>query len=700
MSTRDAKDCSNLLQQMLGHHHPRGGVGMSNSWTGNGDGFHWEDGDNWEDGVPQSDDVVELNGEFGIGAGSVTVRELQVLGAVSINAEQIVADKIIFSGASRTVVGTILKANNEFHWSEGELNGPLQVPAGAQLFLEGTAAKTLGGDLLNAGTMHWQEGDLNVSGTISNSGTILMETSAVLVDATTLPGGGLVITNSGKIILSPNQKLVIFGGLSSTGLLELSGGTIELRDGGNHALIGATVKGPGTLRVISAPPVCNSFLGCGKTVTLSDNAILELSVFGSLGGAPEETVTFNEGGIRWTGGRMEDLLRLGPAVSLTVEGLDDKELGGTLINEGTLVCRGGGGVDMSNGQLDNRGELRVEGYTGISNGSISNSGNMRFSVAGEGMKLTEAEITSRGVLELGLSTLTLSENSSCTLEAGSVLRVSLEKHLMDWTYGRIGGNGNVTLTGPLEIHIGEDISGPGPVQPIELIRCSCLLGEFSAISPVGAYLDYTGKTASLFSTDPRLVPTRPDHVQLLGSDGNPRDLIWYSQYDGAHVDRPGDAACARACIAMLKPYGVTSKPSVLKTAHQEDDTANLILSAEERENQKALIAYIDSELIQYKRPVAVGVTWRKGGDDTDNPDGVTDHYVVIYDVAPRGSRSVYLFRDPGTKIPANSYGEFYFNEAEGFLVKDAKPPDPGTEKHCYNYRYEVTCVRPNDPWTQ
>ncbi|WP_426756624.1 LysM peptidoglycan-binding domain-containing protein [Myxococcus sp. Y35] len=168
---------------------------------------------------------------------------------------------------------------------------------------------------------------------------------------------------------------------------------------------------------------------------------------------------------------------------------------------------------------------------------------------------------------------------------------------------------------------------------------------------------------------------------------------WVSQYDGSRVERAGHKACFRAAVVMAAGAGatVTGPGNRIQVATGDDPNGGVTVDAAAARRGRE---YIDGQLDAGK-PVVVGVDHRSGRN-SDNVDGITDHFVVI---TGRGTdeqgRTYYTFHDPATQhqqrgADTNPNNRFYVDSETGNLYR----PGP-TDGNVVTRHFEVSMVRPN-----
>ncbi|RKG93891.1 LysM peptidoglycan-binding domain-containing protein [Corallococcus terminator] len=173
------------------------------------------------------------------------------------------------------------------------------------------------------------------------------------------------------------------------------------------------------------------------------------------------------------------------------------------------------------------------------------------------------------------------------------------------------------------------------------------------------------------------------------------DTPWISQFDGSKVPDSGNLACFRAATVMAREAGVTvtdfeNRIQVATSEGPDGITVNRQAAEQGRD-------YIDQQL-SLGRPVVVGVDHRNNdGQNKDNRDGITDHFVVI---TGRGTdeqgRVFYTFHDPATRHPSkgadtNPDNRFFVDEQTGNLYR----PGSREERYVTDRGFQVSMVRPN-----
>ncbi|NVJ02021.1 LysM peptidoglycan-binding domain-containing protein [Myxococcus sp. AM009] len=168
---------------------------------------------------------------------------------------------------------------------------------------------------------------------------------------------------------------------------------------------------------------------------------------------------------------------------------------------------------------------------------------------------------------------------------------------------------------------------------------------------------------------------------------------WVSQYNAARVERAGDKACFRAAVVMAAGAGatVTGPDNRIQVATGDDPNGGVTVDAAAARRGRE---YIDGQLDAGK-PVVVGVDHRSGRN-SDNVDGITDHFVVI---TGRGTdeqgRTYYTFHDPATNheqrgADSNPNNRFYVDQDTGNLYREGPTTGNVVQRH-----FEVSMVRPN-----
>ncbi|QQR45081.1 LysM peptidoglycan-binding domain-containing protein [Myxococcus xanthus] len=168
---------------------------------------------------------------------------------------------------------------------------------------------------------------------------------------------------------------------------------------------------------------------------------------------------------------------------------------------------------------------------------------------------------------------------------------------------------------------------------------------------------------------------------------------WVSQYNASKVERAGDKACFRAAVVMAAGAGatVTGPDNRIQVATGDDPNGGVTVNAAAARRGRE---YIDGQLDAGK-PVVVGVDHRSGRN-SDNVDGITDHFVVI---TGRGTdeqgRTYYTFHDPATNheqrgADTNPNNRFYVDQDTGNLYREGPTTGNVVQRH-----FEVSMVRPN-----
>ncbi len=184
------------------------------------------------------------------------------------------------------------------------------------------------------------------------------------------------------------------------------------------------------------------------------------------------------------------------------------------------------------------------------------------------------------------------------------------------------------------------------------------------------------------------------------------DVPWKSQdMKSPDFDAEANGNCNRTAKAMIAatvaPESGGAAPDGADGAYRMGRaTASGRLEVDPAQARQAR-AYLDSQLDQ-GLPVMVGVD-RKDG--SKNPDGVTDHFVVV---TGRGvddeGRVFYTFHDPAARKAANGSdanpnNRFFVDQRTGALYRDGTDGNQsklgGKDNPNYRQRYEVSEVRQN-----
>ena len=303
---------------------------------------------------------------------------------------------------SLTVLG-----GSAVNWSGGSIQGPVNIAAGASLNLTSNATKYLWGALTNAGTVVWTDGNLEVDySSENNEFGLIQNLSGALWDIQNSGNlynyaatNGAYFQNAGTVrksadtgattISIPFYNLGSVMGLQGTlqfsggGILEstftaASGATINFNAGSFTYNTLPTIAGAGTVEIsgkgtltLTSNLIPNLQLA-GGTITLSPTfqggMITNLTVSGgAVTGNNTVNGIFNTGAnlsgslkvlsgsaVNWSGGSMQGPVNIAAGATLTLRSNTTMELWGPLTNAGTVVCTGGGGLQLDYSGANNQ----------------------------------------------------------------------------------------------------------------------------------------------------------------------------------------------------------------------------------------------------------------------------------------------------------------------------------------------------------
>ncbi|MEP7071713.1 MAG: hypothetical protein ABI839_04950, partial [Verrucomicrobiota bacterium] len=304
--------------------------------------------------------------------------------------------------------------------------------------LDGSVVELLNGAAVNGGL-------LNNVGT----GVFLVPNSASLTD----------LTSAGTLLLANGANLTLTGSIANSGTLRINstGSFTDLLINGNVAL-----SGGGNIILSNAGRIRGSGI-----LTNVDNIISgEANNSGSGVGADQIGIV-NQASAAIVANVTGATLNVDPSAAdgLTNQGLLRASNGGTLLLNGS----GGGGFDNS-GTIDQ-----------VSGGSI----------------LLTGALTSSGVINVGLSTMTISGGSLALLNT-SRLSFQLGGLTQGSQYGFINSNGTVGLGGQLLVSFANGFQA-GSNDTFTLIAANTLQGSFTNVAS-GQRLSVTGGPGSFLVT--------------------------------------------------------------------------------------------------------------------------------------------------------------------------------------------------------
>lgn len=301
----------------------------------------------------------------------------------------------------------IIEGGGTFAWTGGSIFcAPLEIRPGCHTILDGTATKTVAGQVLIRDGITWRAGPLQLSGT-----GLTTEGRLDIVGAVSSTGPGTVI-NSGTIAVAQGASWNLAGSaFDHFGTLELAGGTVDLQQATHHWRDGSKLTGTGVVQIHSPATV----IGEGH-IAAATGVTIQL-VSGTLNGP-----FVLEGGatLNWLGGTLgASAVELRPGCPLVIDGTATKTLNAPLTVRDATTISGGGTLQVA-GSLINEGRITVQASTPITgSGSLTNSGTI---AVGTDLTLSMAGpiSTHTGTFELTGGTVDL-QSGGHTWAAGSRL---------------------------------------------------------------------------------------------------------------------------------------------------------------------------------------------------------------------------------------------------------------------------------------
>ncbi len=366
-------------------------------------------------------------GQFTFGAGAA----VEGPGVARFNGGAIVIDAPVsidrFELSSSTIrgVGQLTIAESA-DWTGGSMNEPgiTRIPPGAQLAISGANGKSLSQRTIeNESTIIWSgAGGISTgsAATFNNHGQFDIRNDSSFFYGF---GNPPVFNNFGTVTRSQGDGVATLGlYVANHGALDVHSGTLNLTasglsdgpftiDAGTSIQIpggtfelnaGATIAGPGPLRLT------------GATLVLNADVPVEYLQFssGTLRGTGELQI---EDTLDWSGGSISEAgsARILPAASLRINGANGKSISQrTITNDGAVVWTGSGGVSVGSAALfDNNGTFDIQNDTSCNyafgNPPVFNNDGAMTKSAGTGVSTFGLYFQNHGDVYVETGTLSL-----------------------------------------------------------------------------------------------------------------------------------------------------------------------------------------------------------------------------------------------------------------------------------------------------
>ena len=418
------------------------------TWTGAAGDGNWFNSVNWSPGtVPTATDTVVVN------AGNVTVPPNASFAVFNLN--------------GGTLNGTFTIAST-MNWFAGNVDAQVTVASGGVFNLTGSALKQLGGTLLNAGTVTLAAGSsltaapFNANVAFTNLATGILE----LHDGSELRGqsGGF---GSGPFPKGDNAGLVRV--LAGTGTAQLNvsdfvnTGTVDVQSG--TLGLGARVISNGT------------FTGAGTVLLAGEiNGTLVGQHFQVINAARVTGAFTLAGQLDWLDGIVDAQITVASGGLLNLGGSALKQLGGTLLNAGTVSLAAGNSLtaaplnanvaftNLATGILELHDGSEIRGGSG---GAFfgpfpkgDNAGLVRVLAATGTAQLNVSDFVNTGTVDVQSGTLRFTlgyrQTSGTTILSGGALAANMPIFI---DAGMLSGTGSITAT---VVNAGEIRPGVSP----------------------------------------------------------------------------------------------------------------------------------------------------------------------------------------------------------------------------------------------
>ena len=432
-----------------------------------------------------------------------------------------------------------------FVFSGGMLGGTV-TNAGAG-FITDTGG-TLSGTLTNQGTIVQPSGTLTISGTLSNAGTY----NIALASSASVTSGSGTFTNlsTGTLELTTNVTATLASPFANQGgLVEttaaVSGGTLVLGGGGtstggtyNAVNAGAAIDAAGSATSVWTGTYSGT--GAGAVEVSLGGAIAPGAAGATLDFTAERLLVsngeFNVQGNTLTNAGTIALTNTSGVVGLAANnyytGAHTYNLGGTLINTGTIVQQGAGSLEMyDNTILSNRGTYQLAADSNILSGTAAP--NSFVNSATGTVKLTAGSGTAS--IEVPFN------NQGGTVDADS---------------GTLSFTAAFTQTGTVSIASGASLTTTGAFTQsagtTTVARGATLASKANTVSLTGGLLTGTGVVVGNVTNAANVVPGGPGAAGMLTIVGS------YTETSAGTLTINVDGTTAGTNYGQLTVTGVAS----------------------------------------------------------------------------------------------------------------------------------------------
>ncbi|MFG1452865.1 autotransporter domain-containing protein [Xanthobacter sp. V2C-8] len=419
------------------------------------------------------------------------------------------ADDITYSGAI-SGTGTLLKAGAGTLVLTGSntYTGGTTIAAGTLQIGNGGTLGAITGDIVNTGALVFSRADDSAySGAISGTGSLLKAGAGTLVmtgnssytGGTTISGGTLqignggtsgaiagditdnaalafsraddsaysgVISGTGSLLKAGAGTLVMTGSNTYAGGTTISGGTLQIGNGGTSGSIAGDVANTGTLAFNRADDItfAGAISGSGSVVQQGTGTL-------TLSGAS----TFS-GGLRLASGtvRASSAAALG-AGPLALQGSAVLSVGGTFVLGGNVTLSPAGGTGGGTFQVDGAQVLTLSGV-------VSGAGGL--TKTGAGTLVLTGSNTYAGGTTIAAGTLQIGNGGASGAIVGDVLNTGalVFNRADNYTFtGSITGDGDVSFTGGGTVVFSAPYQGPVTVNDatVKLVPGTVTTSPFS-----------------------------------------------------------------------------------------------------------------------------------------------------------------------------------------------------------------------------